>query len=75
MLGSSLEWEDQQSPAIGAYRDALISTLGSVSALPLSEFHRVLTTSSNAILDGQLEELKAALRRALETAATVADRG
>ena len=75
MLGTSLEWDDDRSSAVGGYRDALIATLNSVAALPLSEFHRVLTTSSNAVLDARLEELKASLRRALDTAVTVADRG
>lgn len=53
-----------------AYRTALIATFTNVAALPTEEFHRVLTGTQNATLDGALRELRTALRDALEATAT-----
>ena len=44
----------ERSTALGNYRDALVGILDQVSALPLSEFHRVLEISTNADLDAEL---------------------
>jgi len=73
LLGSKVVWSNGSSEALGAYRDALIATLMNVASLPLEEFHRVLTGSSNAALDAALGDVRAALRDALEATATVSE--
>lgn len=75
LLGSTIAWPSGWSDALGAYRKALVATLMNVSTLPIEEFHRVLTGSSNATLDAALADVRAALRDALEATATVPERG
>jgi uncharacterized repeat protein (TIGR01451 family) len=73
LLGSKIVWANGSSDALGAYRDLLIATLMNVASLPLEEFHRVLTGSSNAALDAALGDARTALRDALEATATVSE--
>ncbi len=81
-LGSARPWlvlaellptnfvEPPGSEAMNAYRSMLISTFTNVTALPNEEFHRVLAGTQNAALDTALRDVRAALRDALEAAAT-----
>ena len=75
LLGSKISWPGGESEVLGAYRRTLVATLMNVAALPLEEFHRVLTGSSNASLDAALGDVRAALRDALEASAPVPERG
>ncbi len=71
LLGTTITWPGGSSEALAAYRTQLIATLMNVSALPLEEFHRVLTSSANAALDAALGDVRSALRDALEATAPV----
>jgi uncharacterized repeat protein (TIGR01451 family) len=73
LLGSTISWPGGSSDALAAYRTQLVATLMNVAALPLEEFHRVLTSSANAALDAALGDVRAALRDALEATAPVAE--
>ena len=57
LLGTTIEVAGEQSSLLGTYRNALLSILSVLEALPISEFHRVLTSSSNADLDQALNEV------------------
>ena len=61
--------DGDQSAAIGTYREALISALGTLATLPLQEFHRVLRDSANRALDDALSEVLETLRSAAHIAA------
>ncbi len=54
---------------MGTYRDALLSVLGTLGALPLEEFHRVLRDSANRALDDALADVLETLRSAAHIAA------
>ena len=81
-LGSARPWlvlaellpstfvEPPGSDAMNVYRSSLISTFTNLTALPNEEFHRVLAGTQNAALDAALRDVRAALRDALEGAAT-----
>ena len=75
LIGSTIEGGPLRSDAIGRYRDALIAALNNVAQLPLTEFHRVLISSSNASLDEALREVVRTLRDSLEVATPAGDRG
>jgi len=71
LLGERISWPGGGvSEVLGSYRNALIATLMNVGALPIDEFHRVLTGSSNASLDAALGDVRAALRDAVEATAS-----
>jgi uncharacterized repeat protein (TIGR01451 family) len=71
LLGERISWPGGGvSEALGVYRSALVATFLNVGALPIDEFHRVLTGSSNASLDAGLGDVRAALRDAIEATAT-----
>jgi uncharacterized repeat protein (TIGR01451 family) len=74
LIGSIVERGTTRSDAIGRYRNALASALNSVAPLPLTEFHRVLISSSNATLDEALREVVQILRQSLEATTPVGDR-
>lgn len=57
LLGTTIETPGATSDALGIYREALISVLRVLETLPMSEFHRVLTSSTNAELDAALHEV------------------
>lgn len=75
LIGSTIEGGPLRSDAIGRYRDALVAALNNVAQLPLTEFHRVLISSSNASLDEALREVVRTLRDSLEVATPAGDRG
>jgi uncharacterized repeat protein (TIGR01451 family) len=58
--------------SMNVYRSALITTFTNVAALPNEEFHRVLSGTQNAALDGALRNVRATLRDVLEAAAAKA---
>ena len=64
--------EPHGGEAMNVYRSALISTFTNVAALPNEEFHRVLSGTQNAALDGALRNVRLTLRDALEAAAAKA---
>jgi uncharacterized repeat protein (TIGR01451 family) len=71
LLGERVSWPGGgASDVLGPYRSALIATFMNIGALPLDEFHRVLTGSSNASLDAALGDVRAALRDAIEATAS-----
>lgn len=65
-LGSTIHRFDEKSDALGIYRQLLRSALADVSAMPITEFYRILTSSTNAALDGALQNVVAALRQSLD---------
>ncbi|MFN2528334.1 MAG: hypothetical protein ABR584_06410 [Candidatus Baltobacteraceae bacterium] len=69
MLGTTIHRDDDESSLLGAYRDELISVLGTLSTLPLEEFHRVLRDSANRALDDALAGVLETLRSAAHIAA------
>ncbi|MBV8150407.1 MAG: hypothetical protein JOY59_02525, partial [Candidatus Eremiobacteraeota bacterium] len=71
LLGDTIVLKSgERSTAIRGYRDGLAAILDNVAALPLSEFHRVLGTSTNTELDAQLDDVLAALHRAVHATET-----
>jgi len=71
LIGERISWPGGgSSDVLGAYRSALIATFMNVGALPIDEFHRVLTGSSNASLDAALGDVRAAFRDAIEATAS-----
>jgi hypothetical protein len=74
LIGTMIERGTTRSAAIGRYRDALASALNSVAPLPLTEFHRVLISSTNATLDETLRDAVKILRQSLEVTTPVGDR-
>ena len=75
LLGERVSWPGGgASEVLGVYRSALVATFLNVGALPIDEFHRVLTGSTNASLDAALGDVRAALRDAIEATAAVGDR-
>ncbi len=74
LIGSMIERGTMRSDAIGRYRNALASALNSVAPLPLTEFHRVLISSTNAPLDEALRDVVQILRQSLEASSPVGDR-
>jgi hypothetical protein len=57
MLGTTVETAHDSADVLGTYRDALLAVLRVLESLPMSEFHRVLTNSSNAELDKALNDV------------------
>ncbi len=57
LLGTTIEVGDEASDALATYRNTLLSVLRVLETLPTSEFHRVLTSSTNAELDAALHEV------------------
>jgi uncharacterized repeat protein (TIGR01451 family) len=73
LLGEVISWPGGASDALGIYRRDLIATFLNISALPIDEFHRVLTGSTNASLDAALGDVRSALRVALEATVAISD--
>jgi len=70
LLGTTIENEQgDRSPALGIYRQTLLDVLRALEALPMSEFHRVLTSGANAQLDQALQAVVQVLHDPLEVAA------
>lgn len=69
LLGTTLYHDGEQSEELENYRMELLNVLTVLSELPMEEFHRVLTTSVNATLDGALAHVLNALRGAARIAA------
>lgn len=57
LLGTTVETPNEAVAVLGEYRDALLTVLRVLESLPMSEFHRVLTNSSNAELDHALKDV------------------
>ncbi|HXP91877.1 MAG TPA: hypothetical protein VN905_00270 [Candidatus Binatia bacterium] len=74
LIGSMIERGTARSEAIGQYRSVLSIALNNVAPLPLTEFHRVLISSTNAALDEALREVVQTLRAPLEVTSPVGDR-
>jgi hypothetical protein len=74
LVGSTIERAGTHHPELGRYRDALASALNSVAPLPLTEFHRVLISSTNASLDETLRDVVKVLGQSLEVTTPVGDR-
>jgi len=75
LIGERVSWPGGgASEVLAGYRSALVATFLNVGALPIDEFHRVLTGSTNASLDAALGDVRAALRDAIEATAAVGDR-
>ncbi|MDQ6930004.1 MAG: hypothetical protein M3126_04985, partial [Candidatus Eremiobacteraeota bacterium] len=69
MLGSTIYRDGDRSTAMGRYRAELISVLGTLHALPLEEFHRVLRDRPNRAVDDALHAVLENLRSAAHIAA------
>ncbi|MEO6912446.1 MAG: hypothetical protein ABI182_00320, partial [Candidatus Baltobacteraceae bacterium] len=70
LLGETIEYDRSSSDRLGSYRTELIKVFSLLQTLPLTEFHRVLTSSVNRTLDdglaGVLETLRDAAHIAVE---------
>lgn len=62
LLGTVVVSDGTQYDLFEAYRDELLDVLARLSELPVSEFHRTLTTSVNRALDDELTAALTALR-------------
>ncbi len=71
LLGSRIEYDDGgRSEVLGQYRDELIKVFSVLETLPMPEFHRVLGSSVNRMLDDALSVVLEALRTAAHLAVT-----
>ena len=68
LLGTTVAYDGEQSNSLGVYRGELLSVLTVLSELPMTEFHRVLTSSVNRTLDDALASVLNALRGAAHIA-------
>jgi uncharacterized repeat protein (TIGR01451 family) len=80
-LGSALPWlvlaellpsafvTSPENGTLATYRSALLATFTNAAALPIEEFHRVLSATQNRDLDDALRAVRTALREALEATA------
>lgn len=66
LLGERVEYDGGRSEVLGLYRGELIKVFGVLETLPISEFHRVLTSSVNRTLDDALGAVLDALRAAAQ---------
>ncbi|MDQ2681005.1 MAG: hypothetical protein M3Y21_08300 [Candidatus Eremiobacteraeota bacterium] len=70
LMGKTIQHDGAASDQLGAYRTELIKVFSLLQTLPLTEFHRVLTSSVNRTLDdalaGVLETLRDAAHIAVE---------
>ncbi|HEY0798022.1 MAG TPA: hypothetical protein VGD50_02675, partial [Candidatus Baltobacteraceae bacterium] len=62
LLGQTLDNAGQTSTAIGAYREAMVSTLGSFTTRPVASFHKALTSERFSQLDTTLRDVRMSLR-------------
>ncbi len=72
MLGMRIEYNggagSSRSDVLGLYRNELLKVFGVLETLPMTEFHRVLSTSVNRTLDDALGAVLDALRAAMPVA-------
>ncbi len=71
LLPQTLAASGTRDGAVGLYRAALIAEFSSLAALPLDEFHRVLSTRGNPELDAHLGAVRGVLRSVLDANASV----
>ncbi|HVA33203.1 MAG TPA: hypothetical protein VNG31_03580, partial [Candidatus Baltobacteraceae bacterium] len=64
LLGTTIMHDGTSSDVLAAYRSEVLKVLTVLSELPMEEFHRVLTTSTNRTLDESLAGVLDALRNA-----------
>ncbi len=69
LLGDTIEYNGSKSDRLGVYRTELIKVFSLLQTLPLTEFHRVLTSSVNRTLDDALAGVLETLRDAAHIAA------
>ncbi|MBV8490455.1 MAG: hypothetical protein JO199_08000, partial [Candidatus Eremiobacteraeota bacterium] len=68
LFGTTILHDGTQSEVLGNYRAEILKVLNVLSELPIDEFHRVLTTSTNRSLDESLAGVLDALRGAAHIA-------
>ena len=68
LLGTTLFHHGEKSEELEHYRAELLNVFHVLNELPMEEFHRVLTSSVNATLDGALAQVLEALRAAARVA-------
>lgn len=68
-LGSTIVRYDEKSDALGVYKRLLRTAMADVSTMPVTEFYRILTNSTNAALDEALHNVVTQLRQSLDVPA------